>query len=113
MTDRVSRPGAPGRSLTQGHGVFASDALHVIERFTRTDADTIRYEARVEDPKVLSAPFTLSYDGFKAAPNGHEIFEYACHEGNQKAMVLMLGVDMEKIYAEWAAELAKAYDGKK
>ena len=104
--------GAPGHSLSSGHGVFYSDALHVVERFTRTAADTIRYEATIDDPKVLTRPFTIAYDAFKAAPKGHQLFEYACHEGNQKAIFLMTGVDMDKIYAEIAAEMAKIYDAK-
>ena len=37
--------GAPASSLTTGHGVFHTEALHVVERFTLIDADTIRYEA--------------------------------------------------------------------
>ena len=35
-------------------GTFHSDALHVVERYTMTDADTIQYEATIEDPKVFS-----------------------------------------------------------
>ncbi len=34
-----------------GRAIYHSDALHVIERFTRTDADTIQYEATIDDPK--------------------------------------------------------------
>lgn len=41
-------------------GNFHSDALHVVERWTLVDANTIEYKARLEDPKVFSAPWNIS-----------------------------------------------------
>jgi len=43
-----------------GAGSPHSDALHVIERFTRTGPNTLSYEATVEDPKVLTRPFRIA-----------------------------------------------------
>src|ERR1700733_9580420 len=40
-------------------GNYHSDALHVVERFTRTGPDVIAYEATLTDPKVLSRPFKI------------------------------------------------------
>ena len=40
-------------------GDFHSDALRVVERFTRTGVDTITYEATLEDPKVFTRPWTI------------------------------------------------------
>ena len=60
---------------------FHSDALHVVERFTLVDADTINYEARIEDPKVFTRPWTIAFPFKRGAP-GYRLFEYACHEGN-------------------------------
>jgi len=40
-------------------GYFHTDALHVAERFTRT-GDTMRYDVTVEDPNVLSRPWTMN-----------------------------------------------------
>jgi hypothetical protein len=40
-------------------GNFHSDALKVVERFTRTAADTITYEATIQDEKVFTRPWTL------------------------------------------------------
>jgi hypothetical protein len=57
-----------------------SEQLHVVERFTRVDENTIIYEATVEDPKVFTAPWTVRIP-MQREPD-YKIFEYACHEGN-------------------------------
>ena len=57
----------------------ASENLHVIERFTRTAADSILYRATIEDPSTFARPWIIEYP-FVAAPG--PIYEYACHEGN-------------------------------
>jgi hypothetical protein len=41
-------------------GNFHSDALHVVERWTFLDSNTIEYKARLDDPKVFSAPWSIS-----------------------------------------------------
>jgi hypothetical protein len=63
-----------------GGGTIASTSLHLIERFTRTARDTIRYEFTVDDPETFTAPWTAALD-LDAKP-GYQIYEYACHEGN-------------------------------
>ena len=45
------------------HGSFYSDALHVVERWTLADANTIDYEATIEDPKVFTRPW-MNRTGF-------------------------------------------------
>jgi hypothetical protein len=60
--------------------VPTSTALRVVERFTPLGPDEMQYEARIEDPVVLTAPFTISYPW--ARNDAYESFEYACHEGN-------------------------------
>jgi hypothetical protein len=60
--------------------VPTSPALHVTERFTPTGPNTIQYEAHVEDPVVLTGPFTISYPWTRN--DNYKSFEYACHEGN-------------------------------
>ena len=86
--------GAPASALTTGHGVFHSDALHVVERFTLIDADTIHYDVTIEDPQVFTQPWTISYDALARAPDDHMLFEYACHEGNGRNISLMTGADV-------------------
>jgi hypothetical protein len=57
----------------------SSDKLHVVERFTRVDADTILYRFTVEDPATWDQPWTAELAMTKT--NG-PIYEFGCHEGN-------------------------------
>jgi len=57
----------------------ASPQLHLVERFTRLDADTIDYRLTVTDPATFARPWTLA-NGLRRADGG--IYEVACHEGN-------------------------------
>ncbi len=63
-----------------GRAIFHSDALELTERFTRVDADTIRYEITINDPVMWTRPWTMAFP-LKREP-GYGMFEYACHEGN-------------------------------
>jgi hypothetical protein len=58
-----------------------SEALHVVERFTRVDENTINYDVVIEDPKVFTAPWKVAMP-LQREPD-YQIFEYACHEGNR------------------------------
>jgi hypothetical protein len=52
----------------EGRVSFHSDALHVVERYRRVDASTLEIEATVEDPKVLTGPWTVPKQSLKLAP---------------------------------------------
>ncbi len=65
-----------------GTKIPTSEALRIVERFTRTAPDTIDYEIRVEDPTVLTDSWTAGFP-WKLDPE-YEFFEYACHEDNQQ-----------------------------
>lgn len=69
-------------------GVPHSDALRLVERFTRVDAGTIGYEITIEDPNVYTRPWTVSIPLVR--DDSYQMFEYACHEGN-KAIEHVLG----------------------
>jgi hypothetical protein len=58
-----------------------SDAMHVVERWTRTDADHLAHSVTVEDPKFYTKPFTFSRV-FVAMEPGQELYEMACDENN-------------------------------
>jgi len=58
-----------------------SDALHVVERWTRPDAGHIHVETLIEDPKFYTKPFTYSRTWIAGAP-GQLLNEYSCSENN-------------------------------
>jgi len=78
----------PGASMTNigiagspnGNRTPASDKLKLTERITRLGKDMIEYEMTVEDPVVLTRPWTVRMP-LKEEPT-YEWWEYACHEGN-------------------------------
>src|SRR5688572_16026014 len=61
-------------------GIPQSEALHVVERFTRTDANTIDYSVTITDPKVYTKPWTVRLPLNR--DDTYQMFEYSCHEGN-------------------------------
>jgi len=58
-----------------------TDALHVVERFSRLDKNTLRYEATIVDPGAYSAPWTVGWD-IRWQPEG-ELMEYICQDNNR------------------------------
>ncbi len=70
-------------------GIPTSDALHVVERFTRVSADTINYEVTIEDSNVYTRPWTVAMP-LTRDPH-YQIFEYACHEGNRAVANVLSG----------------------
>lgn len=70
-------------------GVPHSTSLRLVERLTRTDPKTIRYEMTVEDPDVYERPWTFSMPLVRS--DDYQIFEYACHEGNEATGLILRG----------------------
>jgi hypothetical protein len=60
-------------------GNFHSDALHVVERYTRTGPDTIGYEATIEDPKVFTKPWKISLSLYRQTGKNLQLMEYDCY----------------------------------
>lgn len=72
-----------GREWLDAGGDFYSDALHVVERWTFIDADTIHYAVTLEDPKVYTRPWKMVFTLTRLKEKGYELLEHACHEGER------------------------------
>jgi hypothetical protein len=70
-------------------GNYHSDALHVVERFTRTSPDILNYDATIEDPKVFSRPWKVTVPLYRHQEKNFRLLEYECRayieeSGNSK-----------------------------
>jgi hypothetical protein len=82
---------------TQFRGSY--EQLHVVERFTRTDANTILYRFTVDDPETWDRSWTGEYP-WRATDE--KLYEYACHEGNYSLGGMLRGARQKE--AEDAAK---------
>jgi len=64
-----------------GNGLRHSADMKIVERFTRTEADVLKYEVTVDDPKTYTRPFTITIP--LLSPPGFQLLPYECHEGNR------------------------------
>jgi hypothetical protein len=80
-----------GTSASTGRikGIPQSQSLHVVERFTRTDENTILYEVTIDDPNEYTKPWKVSIP-LSRDPE-YKIYEYACHEGNEAVGNILRG----------------------
>lgn len=87
----IANSGGGGRL----RGVSVTEDLHLVERFTRIDEDTIIWEVTITDPDIYTQPFTISMP--MTNDPDYVIYEYACHEGNQAIRnILSAGREREK-----------------
>ena len=64
-------------------GNFFTDSVHLVERWTLIDRDTMHYEVRIEDPRVYTRPWTMSWAFVRQTEPGFELLEEACWEGER------------------------------
>jgi len=61
-------------------GNFHSDALHIVERYTRTGPDVIQYEATIDDPKVFTRPWKMSMPLYRRQEKNAQLMDFKCVE---------------------------------
>ena len=68
----------------KGYWGFTSTTptLHVVERFTRVDGDSIHYEFTVNDPGMWEGTWSGDFVWPQTQRAEERVYEYACHEGN-------------------------------
>jgi hypothetical protein len=59
-------------------GNFHGGKLHVVERYTRTDANTIRYEATIEDPEIFERSWNIRVDLARHTEPNFQLVEHEC-----------------------------------
>ena len=59
-------------------GNFHSDALHVVERWTPAGPDVLQYEATIEDPKVFTRPWKMSFPLYRRLDRNAQYLEFKC-----------------------------------
>jgi hypothetical protein len=62
--------------------------LHLVERFSLLDADTLLYRFEIDDPTAFTQPWKGE---LTMARSAGPIYEYACHEGNYSLENLLRG----------------------
>ena len=67
-------------------GNFHSDALHVVERYTRTSPDVMLYEATIEDPQVFTRPWKMSMPLYRRQEKNAQIMDFKCVEFVEELM---------------------------
>jgi hypothetical protein len=71
----------------------STENLHVVERFTRVDANTLLYRFTVEDPDTWEKPWTGEYSW---PATDQPIYEYACHEANYAMRGILSGARLRE-----------------
>jgi hypothetical protein len=65
-------------------GNFASDQLHIVERITPRSAETLNYEATIEDPTVYTRPWKISFPLYKHVEKNAQLVEFRCVEYSEE-----------------------------
>lgn len=75
--------------ISVGGGAPPTEALKIVERFTRTAPDQLSYDATISDPGTWVRPWSIHMP-YKLDPS-YKIYEYACHEGNYMMLNALKG----------------------
>jgi hypothetical protein len=59
-------------------GNFHSDEMHVIERYTPVSSEVLQYEATIDDPKVFTRPWKISFPLYRRIDKNAQFLEFKC-----------------------------------
>jgi hypothetical protein len=78
-------------------GIGARENLHLVERWTRLDGNTLEYAVTIADPTVWTKPWTVKQELTRQNDQANRIYyEPRCHEGNYGLPSLLLGARAEE-----------------
>jgi hypothetical protein len=80
----------------RGFRTESSEKLHVIERFTRTGPENIKYEFTIDDSATWTKPWSAM---IPLRYSSDQLFEYACHEGNSGLEGILAGARADEAAA--------------
>ena len=81
----------------------ATENLRLVERYTRVEPDMILYRVTIDDPTTFTSAWTIEMPFIKADERRNQIFEAACHEGNEGLSGILAGaraIEKEKAEAD-------------
>jgi hypothetical protein len=78
--------GLNGLAWLDRSGNWASDKLHVVERFTPRSAETLTYEATIDDPTVFSRPWKISMPLYRRVEKNAQILDFKCVEFSEELL---------------------------
>jgi hypothetical protein len=73
-------------------GNFATEALHVVERWTPMGPNHLMYEATIEDPNVYTRPWTISFPIYRRLEPNVQLMEFNCVPFVEEIMYTPLGL---------------------
>jgi hypothetical protein len=89
----VDTIGFNDKTWISGIGSTHTEQMHVVERYTLNDDGSMSWEAKVEDPGALAAPYVTG--GVLRAPIGVRVEEYECIENNPDPTHMKKAVELE------------------
>jgi hypothetical protein len=82
----VDATGFNGKAWLDRSGNYASDELHVVERYTLMTPDAMMYEATIEDKAVFSKPWKISMPVYRRLEKNAQMLEFKCVEFAEELM---------------------------
>ena len=82
----VDVAGLNGQAWFDRAGNFASENVHIVERYTLTGPDSIMYEATIEDPTVFTRPWKISMPLYRRLEKNARVLEFKCVEFSEELL---------------------------
>lgn len=82
----VDVAGLNGQTWFDRAGNFASENVHIVERYTPTGPDHLLYEATIEDPTVFTRPWKISLPLYRRKEKNVQVVEFECVEFSEELL---------------------------